>query len=124
MDIKFLSSKRPIIEAELNGKKYAFLLDTGASVGIIDNRLKGLHPSSRKIPIIDASGDSIKCPILNDYIILGGKKLTQFLSSDIGGVRQSIGNETGYDIRGIISYAQMKSINAVMDIAGNKLIMK
>lgn len=121
MDIKIISQKRPVIEAVLNGKKYNFLLDTGASVGIIDKRTKGVHTSWRSVTIVDASGDNISCPVLKDLVQVGGKNIGQFILSDLSGVRESIRQETGKDITGIISYPQMQSLHTNLDMDSNML---
>lgn len=121
MEIRFESRKRPVVAARLNGKEYHFLLDTGASVGLIDKGVRGLHPSARKVRIVDASGDEIRCPVLGDTVEIGGKRITQFIASDLSGVRSSIQRETGLRIDGIIGYGQMQAIGAVMDTSKGTL---
>lgn len=117
MEIKFESTERPVIKGALNDRERHFLLDTGASVGMLHNGVKGLHPSGRKLAIVDASGDELRCPVLNDTVEVGGKQLTQFIASNLSGVRDSIWRETGVTIDGIIGYKQMKFLGAVVDTA-------
>lgn len=124
MELKFQSRKRPIIEAVLNGKKIMLLVDTGASVGMIDKRVKGLHPSHRTIPIVDASGDEIRCDVLNDFVNVGGKEIAQFITSDLSGIRESIRRETGIDIQGILSYPQVQMLGASVDTEKNVLVAR
>lgn len=117
MEIRFQSEERPIVRGLLGGRERCFLLDTGASVGMIDSRVKGLHPSGRQLTVVDASGDELRCPVLDDTVEVGGRRLTQFIASDLKGVRGSILRETGVTVDGIIGYGQMKSLGARMDMA-------
>lgn len=124
MEIRMESTKRPVIKARLLGAERFFLLDTGASVGMIDSRVKGLHPSHRKVDIVDASGDEMSLPVLNDFVTAGGRTLGQFLLTDLKGVRDSIARETGLRIDGIIGYAQMKSLGIVIDTDKNVITIR
>lgn len=124
MKVKIISDSRPIIKATLKGKEYNFLLDTGAAVGIIDDSIKRLNESHRSISIVDASGDEVKCPILNEFVSIAGKQIYQFVKSNIYGVQSSIKQQTGIWIDGIISYPQLQAINASLDIKNNQLIIE
>lgn len=117
MEIRFQTTERPIVRGVLNGRGSCFLLDTGASVGMLHDGLGGLHPSGRQLSVVDASGDELRCPVLNDTVEVGGRTLAQFIASDLSGVRGSILRETGVAIDGIIGYRQMKFIGARMDMA-------
>lgn len=121
METRFESDKRPIVRATLNGRERLFLLDTGASVGMVDSSVKGLHPSKRTLTIVDASGDEIRCPVLNDTVEIGGRRLTQFIASDMRGVQGSIMRETGLRIDGVIGYGQMRFLGAVVDTTNGTL---
>lgn len=124
MELKLQTRKRPIIEAVLNGRKIMLLVDTGASVGMIDESVKGLHTSHRTLPIIDASGDEIRCGVLNDFVKVGGKDVAQFISSDLSGIRGSIRRETGIDIQGILGYSQAQMLGLALDTARNVVTVK
>lgn len=123
METRFETDERPIIKGALNGKERYFLLDTGASVGMLHNGVKGLHPSGRKLTIVDASGDELRCPVLDDTVEVGGKQLTQFIASNLSGVRSSIWRETGVTIDGIIGYGQMRFMGARLDTARGALVV-
>ena len=43
MIAKFVTDKRPIIEVSINGNKAYMLVDTGASIGVIDSRVLGKY---------------------------------------------------------------------------------
>ena len=118
--MEFLSTKRPIIECMIGGKPAAFLLDTGASVAFIDRTFvreydliegKRYHGS-----IVGAGGEMRGVRYCNSFVTLpNGTEVAQFLLADISGVRESIKEETGIDIVGIISYPQMQFGGIILD---------
>ena len=111
--MKFISTKRPIIECTIGGKPAAFLLDTGASVAFIDRafvREYDLVEGKRYHgKIVGAGGEMRGVRYCNSFVTLpNGREVAQFLLADISAVRASIKEETGIDIVGIISLPQMK----------------
>lgn len=121
--MKFLTDKRPIIECSIGGKPAAFLLDTGASVGIIDREFINEYAltEGRRYngTIVGAAGAMRKVRYCDSFIDLdNGKQLAQFLLADISNVRESIEAETGIAIVGIISWPQMKMVGIKIGING------
>lgn len=125
---KSLSDKRLIIEAEVNGKKGFFLIDTGASVGLIaDDKVKKFDiVRGRKYPgsLVGAGGEMKDVYYCNTLVRFGGKDIPQFLITDISGVRNSIERETGIEILGIIGLSQMKIIGLQVDANDNMIIVE
>lgn len=111
--MEFLSDKRPIVECMIGGKPAAFLLDTGASVAFIDRTfvreydlIEGKRYHGK---IVGAGGTMGGVRYCNSFVTLpNGTEVAQFLLADISAVRESIKEETGIDIVGIISWPQMK----------------
>lgn len=118
---KIKSDRRPIIEACAGGHKIHLLMDTGASVGMLDRRLKWLNRSSRTVPIIDASGTQMELHILNDIVTVDGRGVGQFVAADISAVQRSIQAETGIWIDGLLGYSQMKHLGLTIDIFKNEV---
>lgn len=118
--IKSLSDKRLIVAAEVNGKHAYFLLDSGASVALIDKDRKkeyGLKEGRRfEGTIIGAGGEMRNVRHCDTFVHFGGKVIPQFLLADISGVVKSIKKETGIEILGIISLPQMSMIGLNLDI--------
>ena len=118
--IKSLSDKRLIIEGIVNDKPAYFLLDSGASVALIDKDRKkeyGLKEGRRfEGTIIGAGGEMRNVRHCDTFVHFGGKVIPQFLLADISGVVKSIKNETGIEILGIISLPQMSMIGLNIDI--------
>lgn len=123
--IKSLSDKRLIIEAEVNDKPAYFLLDSGASVALIDKDRKkeyGLKEGRRfEGTIIGAGGEMRNVRHCNTFVHFGGKVIPQFLLADISGVVKSIKKETGIEILGIISLPQMSMIGMNIDINSSEV---
>lgn len=125
---KSLSDKRLIIEADVNGKKGFFLIDTGASVGLIaDDKVKKFDiVRGRKYPgsLVGAGGEMEDVYYCNTLVRFGGKDIPQFLITDISGVRNSIERETGIEILGIIGLSQMKITSMQVDANDNMIIIE
>ena len=118
--MEFLSDKRPIIECRIGGKPAAFLLDTGASVGIIDREFINEYALSEgrryNGTIVGAGGAMRKVRHCDSFVDLdNGKQLAQFLLADISNVRESIEAETGIAIVGVISWPQMQMAGITLD---------
>lgn len=126
--IQSKSEKRLIVEGLVNGKSACFLIDTGASVGMMDydqrkdydlvvgNRFNGT--------IVGAGGEMRNVRHCNTFVDLKGKLIPQFLLADISPVVESIKRETGIEILGIISLPQMKMVGVQIDANDNMVIIE
>ena len=122
------SDKRLIVEGLVNGKAAYFLIDTGASVGLMDysrrkkydlavgNRYHGT--------LVGAGGELHNVKICNTFVELGNKKIPQFLLADIDSVVDSIRKETGIEILGIIGLQQMKICGIQIDTNDNLIMIE
>lgn len=111
--MQFLTTKRPIVECTIGGKPAAFLLDTGASVAFIDREFVGEYSIEQgkryNGTLVGVGGAMRGVRYCNTFVTLpNGKDVAQFLLADISGIRDSIKEETGIDIVGIVSYPQMQ----------------
>ena len=125
--IKSLSEKRLIIPAKLNGKDANFLIDTGATVALISDRLKkkyGLIVGRRFPGSLVGAGGSFSADYCNTPATLEDKTLTQFLLADIDNVVESIKRETGIEIHGIISLPQMQFVGMQIDANDHLVILE
>lgn len=126
--IKSISDKRLIVEAEVNGKKANFLLDTGASVGLIDYGKRKeydlLVGGKYNGTLVGAGGELRNVRVCNTFVDFEEKKIPQFLLADIGGVVESIKRETDIEILGIIGLAQMKMCGLGIDSNDNEIIIE
>lgn len=126
VEIKSKSEKRLIVEGIVNGKTAYFLIDTGASVGLIDNnQVKKYNIEKGKrfgSTLVGAGGEMRNVRHCSTFVNVGGKDIPQFLLADIEGIVDSIKKETGIEILGIISLPQMKIIGMNID-ANDSLIL-
>lgn len=123
--IKSESEKRLIIKAKLNGLDACFLVDTGATIGMIDKKAEddyGLKRGNRYNGTIIGAGGEIKNVYHCDtFAELEDKLIPQFLFADLGDIIKSIKRETGVEIVGIISLRQMAFIGLNIDVNSNEV---
>lgn len=128
MILKSKSDKRLIIEGLVNGKVADFLLDTGASVALINKdkiRDYGLKVGKKfNGTLVGIGGEMRNIKYCNTFVNIGGKDVSQFLIADISGVVESIKRETGIEILGIISLSQMKFFGINIDSNDNLIIIE
>lgn len=126
--IKSKSEKRLIVEGLVNGKSVNFLIDTGASVGIIDyNQRKDYDLVVGKRyngTIIGAGGEMCNVRHCDTFVHIKDRVIPQFLFADISDVVSSIKRETGFEILGIISLPQMKMFGISLDCNDNEIILE
>lgn len=119
------SDKRLIVECNVNGKTANFLIDTGASIGLIDdNQRKKYNLIVGKRyngTIIGAGGELNNVRICNTFVNIGTKTISQFLLADIENIVNSIKRETGIEILGIIGLPQMKFVGINIDANDNSI---
>ena len=119
-EVKSLSEKRLIAECQLNGEKALFLLDTGATVGLIDRRAVkeyGLQCKRDYPGTLTGAGGELRGVKICDTF-------AQFLVADIGDVVESIERETGLRITGIVGLPQMKLAGVQIDANDNLIIIE
>lgn len=126
--IKSKSDKRLIVEGTVNDKTACFLVDTGASVGLMDydqRKEYGLEVGNKYYgTLIGAGGELKNVKVCSTFAEVSGKTIPQFLLADIGGVVDSIKRETGIKILGIISLPQMKMCGLGVDANDNEIIIE
>jgi len=124
--IRSISDKRIIITARLNGKDANFLVDTGATVGVIDERVRkkyGLVIGKKfPKPLVGAGGefDAYYC---HTPAYIGSLPLSQFLLADIRDVVRAVSSQTGIEIQGVISLPQMQFAGIKIDTRQNTIII-
>lgn len=127
-EIKSKSDKRLIVEGLVNDQVAYFLMDTGASVSLIDkNQRKDydlLVGGKYNGSIIGAGGSVGTTHICNTFVNIGGKLFAQFLLTDIESIVDSIEHETGIRILGIIGLPQMKFNGIIIDINDDMIIIE
>lgn len=123
MKIQLESKKRLVIKAKINNKDAYLLIDTGATVGMLDKAFKRKYnlQEGRDFPgtLVGAGGEIDNVKLCNTFVEVADRATSQYLLSDIGAVRNSIKRETGFDIVGIMGLPQMKQLHMTIDTDDN-----
>ena len=126
--IRSKADNRLIIEAEMNGKNACFLVDTGASVGLISKHAEKEYKlkKGRKYggTLIGAGGEIKNVYHCDTPANFEGRLIPQFLFADIDNVVKSIKRETDIEILGIISLPQMKFAGIGIDANDMEIIIE
>lgn len=126
--IKSESTKRLILCVTVNDKPAYFLIDTGASTGIMDNNQIKKYDlkEGRKFgsTVIGAGGEMNNVKYCNTFVNVEGRVIPQFLLADISDIVKSIKRETDIEILGIIGLPQMKMANISIDCNDNEIILE
>ena len=126
--IQSKSEKRLIVEGLVNGKAAHFLIDTGASLGLMDYGQRKRYEidvgKKYKGTIVGAGGEMEDVRHSDTFLHLSTKVVPQFLLADIGAIVKSIKKETGIEILGIIGLPQMKMAGIQLDTNDNLIIIE
>lgn len=120
----------PIVEGTLNGKKAFFLLDTGASLSILD--LKSAANYNVRIGITEDMGiggyggvTSDVSSLSNVDLRLGSERMKDnFSGKDIQYLIQAIRKNTGHSIVGIIGNNNIIASNLILDFENNVILKR
>lgn len=122
MTIKSKCDRRLIVDVTFNGKKIPMLVDTGATVALVSDRLRGLEvDKKRKRVNIQGAGGELDGRIVKNWFYLGGKPMAQFVRADISNIQESIRRETGITIDGVIGLEQMRMTCMEIDVMANEI---
>lgn len=120
-----LSKKRLIINATINGYEAPFLVDTGATVGLIDrNRINEFRINQGPKyngTLVGAGGKLRGVRYCYSLAVVGNTTVGQFLLADIDDVVESIKEQTGIQILGIMSLQQIKDSKMIIDAKHNEI---
>ena len=122
--IKSISDKRIIVPGTVNGSEYYFLVDTGASIALISEKVRGLDIGKRFGGSIEGAGGSIRARICNTFVKIGSKDFSQFLATNLDNLIASIAEETNVEIAGIIALPQMRFYGVEIDTDDGTIRLK
>ena len=117
----------PIIEAVVNGVPVNMLIDTGASVNIINSesvyKFKGAKLYGEKHLV--TVGSNARANLLNNIVAkVKERNVSGFISIDITSLQESILSETRIEIDGIIGVAGIKELGMVIDLRRGLVTLK
>lgn len=122
-NIKFENNKDyrvkiPIVKKEILGKDYLFIVDSGASMSIIDSTFYSnnshLFKFKEEVDLI-FTGISTKRELTSSLILVRiNNKITLFVASDISSMRNSF-SEYDYNIIGILGSDYLNNNRLIID---------
>ena len=117
----------PIIDAVVNGVPINMLIDTGASVNIINSesvyKFKGAKLYGEKHLV--TVGSNARANLLNNIVAkVKERNVTGFIAIDITSLQESILAETRIEIDGIIGVAGIKELGMVIDLRRGLVTLK
>lgn len=131
IQVKMKSAKKPIIQAEINGKKGYFLIDTGSDISIINatelkryqleaNKMYGDH--KRAVGFNGQKAAVMK--IKNADVIIGERlKHTSFYSFNITEVVKTIEAKTHIKVMGILGADVLMKYNCIIDYNQRNVVL-
>ena len=109
----------PIIEAVINGVTVNILIDTGASVNIINSgsvyKFKGAKLYGEK-HLVTVGSNTRANSLRNIEALIKGRAVTDFITLDLTGLQASIQAETRLEIDGIIGVNGIKQLGMIIDL--------
>ena len=117
----------PIIEAVINGVEVNLLIDTGASVNIINSesvyKFKGAKLYGERYLV--TVGSNARANLLNNIDVkIKDRNVTRFMAIDITSLQESILAETRIEIDGIIGVSGIKELGMVIDLKRGIITIK
>lgn len=117
------SSKKPIVRAEINGKKGYFLVDTGSDISIINTndlekyKLEAYASTTDGRRAMGFNGEtSVVKKVKNITVVLGEKlEYGKFYSLNLDRIIKGIEAKTTYKISGIIGTDLLMKYNCIID---------
>ena len=126
-DFLLESYERPILEAAVNGQTVYMLIDTGSSLNILDIELLdklGVEKRFRMNCVVTLGAEHDMWHIRKAEILVKGRRVTQFIASDIKAIRESILQATGIKIAGILGTPAIKELGMVIDLRRGIVTLK
>ena len=126
-DYLMLTRTRPLMEAFVNGKKCAMLIDTGSAINILcTSKLSryGVDGKQVKNYTKTISGVREVYTINKIDIMLKGRAVSLFYSVDIDAVCKSMEAETGIEVVGILGTPAIKQLGMIIDLPGGIVTIK
>lgn len=117
----------PIIEAVINGVPANLLLDTGASVNIINSesvyKFKGAKLYGEK-QLVTVGSITRANSLHNVGVLIKGRPVNDFITLDLTSLQASIQAETRIEIDGIIGVNGIKQLGMIIDLSRGIVTIK
>ena len=126
-DFLLRSYERPILDVVVNGQTVYMLIDTGSSLNVLDiealDKL-GVEKRFKMNRVVTLGAEHDMWHIRKAEISVKGRRVTQFIASDIRVIRESILQATGIKIAGILGTPAIKELGMVIDLRRGIVTLK
>lgn len=126
-DFLLESYDRPIMEVMVNGQTIYMLVDTGSSLNVLDIEMLdklGVEKRFRMNRVVTLGAEHDMWHIRKAEVSVKGRRVTQFIASDIRVIRESIIQATGTKIAGILGTPAIKELGMVIDLRRGIVTLK
>jgi len=126
-DYLMLTRTRPLMEAFVNGKKCAMLIDTGSAINILcTSKLSryGVDKNLAKNYTKTISGVRDVYTINKIDVAVKGRAVSLFYSVDIDAVCKSMEAETGIEVVGILGTPAIRQLGMIINLPGGIVTIK
>ena len=126
-DFLLESYDRPILEGTVNGQTVYVLIDTGSSLNVLDIEMLdklGVEKRFRMNRVVTLGAEHDMWHIRKADMSVKGRRVTQFVASDIRVIRESILQATGIKIAGILGTPAIKELGMVIDLRRGLVTLK
>lgn len=126
-DYLMLTRTRPLMEAFINGKKCAMLIDTGSAINILcTSKLSryGVDKNLAKNYTKTISGVREVYTINKIDVMVKGRAVNLFYSVDIDAVCKSMEAETGIEVVGILGTPAIRQLGMIINLPGGIVTIK
>lgn len=117
----------PIVDVVVNGVTVNMLIDTGASVNIINSesvyKFKGAKMYGEK-DLVTVGSNTRANSLRNIDATIKGRKVSEFISLDLTSLQSSIQAETRLEIDGIIGVNGIKQLGMIIDLSRGMVTIK
>lgn len=129
--VKMKSNKKPIIQAEINGKKGYFLVDTGSDISVINSsdlkryKLEAYKTYGNHRRAIGFNGEKTAVMRVKNVEVIFGERFdhNEFYSLDLSEVIKTIEAKTYMRIQGIIGSDLLTKYNCIIDYNQRHIIL-
>jgi len=117
----------PIVDVVVNGVTVNMLIDTGASVNIINSesvyKFKGAKLYGEK-HLVTVGSNTRANSLRSIEALIKGRAVTDFITLDLTGLQASIQAETRLEIDGIIGVNGIKQLGMIIDLSRGIVTIK
>ena len=126
-DFLLESYDRPILEVMVNKQTVYMLIDTGSSLNVLDTEMLdklGVEKRFRMNRVVTLGAEHDMWHIRKADTSVKGRRVTQFVASNIKVIRESILQATGIKIAGILGTPAIKELGMVIDLRRGIVTLK